>query len=89
MLAPDVPLWPDTVATFYAEHACAIRSHDTRKTRGYTYAQLPAGCKASHGRSSGDASSTRTSGVASISAGPSRSSLPTRARQVASRCPSL
>ena len=40
MLALDVPLWPDTVAEFYAERACSIRSEDTRKTWGYTYAQL-------------------------------------------------
>ncbi len=33
-------MWPDTVAAFYAERACAIRSADTRKTWGYTYAQL-------------------------------------------------
>jgi hypothetical protein len=35
---PNVPLWPDTVAAFYAERAAAIRSADTRKTWGYTYA---------------------------------------------------
>ena len=40
MPASDAPLWPDTVAVFYAERACAIRSEDTRKTWGYTYAQL-------------------------------------------------
>lgn len=40
MPRPDLPLWPDTVTAFYAERACAIRSADTRKTWGYTYAQL-------------------------------------------------
>ena len=40
MLTADVPLWPDTATVFYAERAAAIRSADTRKTWGYTYAQL-------------------------------------------------
>jgi integrase len=40
LLTADVPLWPDTVRVFYAERAAAIRSADTRKTWGYTYAQL-------------------------------------------------
>jgi hypothetical protein len=40
LLNADVPLWPDTVRVFYAKRACAIRSADTRKTWGYTYAQL-------------------------------------------------
>jgi integrase len=40
LLIADVPLCPDTVAAFYAERAAAIRSADTRKTWGYTYAQL-------------------------------------------------
>ncbi len=40
MRAPDAPLWPDTVAAFFAERSCVIRSEDTRKTWCYTYPQL-------------------------------------------------
>jgi hypothetical protein len=40
MLTTDVPLWPHTVRVFYAERCGAIRSTDTPKTWGDTYAQL-------------------------------------------------
>ncbi len=36
----DLLLWPDTVAAFYADRACSIRSAATRKTWGYTYRML-------------------------------------------------
>jgi hypothetical protein len=36
----DLPLWPDTVAAFYADRACSIRSEGTRKSWGYAYRRL-------------------------------------------------
>ena len=36
----QLPLWPDTVAAFYADRACSIRSDTTRKSWGYTYRRL-------------------------------------------------
>ena len=32
-----LPLWPDTVNSFYADRACSIRPDPTRKTRDYAH----------------------------------------------------